>query len=131
MLRYNYIMWSRYVMNLADYRQHFKEDTILREESYDFVELSVRGIENKEDKLTEYSVEWKNNEVEEGGFIYRINTSSVFALKSCSWELDDECEPSDNENEVPPSSNRAKEVLTKKKESQKKGYKNPLIVSFN
>jgi len=123
-------MWSRYVMNLTDYRHHFKEDTILKEETYDFVELSVRGIENKEDKPTEYSVEWYNNEVEEGGFIYNINTSSVFALKSCYWEIDDECEPSDNDNEVPPSSNRAKEVIKKIKEDKKKGIKKGVVVDF-
>ena len=125
-------MWSRYVMNLSDYKHHFKEDTELREETYDFVELSVRGIENKEDKPYEFSIEWKNNEVDEGGFIYKINTSSVFAFNSCSWCIDDESEPSDNNNEVPLSDgNKTKELREEKGREIEKGIKRPVVLDFS
>ncbi len=119
-------------MNLTDYRHHFQEKTIIKEDSYDFIELSVRGIENKEDKPWEFSIEWKNNEVDEGGFIYKINTSSVFAFNSCSWCIDDESEPSDNNDEVPPSdNNKTKDLREEKGKEIEKGIRRPVVLDFS
>lgn len=125
-------MWSRYLMTFQDYQHFFKEDTELTKKDTVSVELQVRGIENKNDKETEYSVEWENLETNEGGFIYKINTSSVFAFNSCSWYDCDENEHSDSVDEVPLSDNyKTKEIIGKIKKSIDNGMRQSIVVAFD
>lgn len=85
-----------FFMSFEDYKEFFNEKTKI--DDCDFVELEVEGIENKQDKECEYSIKWKINSVDgnfdynEKGKITKINTSSIFSLKSCYWDTyeDDE-----------------------------------------
>ena len=76
-----------FLMNIKDYKEYFKENTKMNEEDED-VYLTIRTIKDKNNKELEYSIKWSNNDNDEKGIIRGINTSSVFALMSCNWEIE-------------------------------------------
>ena len=93
---------TKYYMTAEDYNEYFlKKDIestgIKDEEEEDFIELEIQAIENKEDRLTEYSIKWRNIENGENGEIKNINTSSYHALKACYWINEDEEEEEEEE----------------------------------
>ena len=82
---------TKYLISVQDYKEFFNKKFIIKKEYEDeFFDLEIIGIKNKNDEPYEYSIKWINDELEEEGYIYNINTSSVFALKSCYWEVDEE-----------------------------------------
>ena len=78
----------QFIMNLDSYKRFFKKDTTVKDKEA-VVYLNVEGIENKDDKEWNFSIKWTNEENEENGKIYGINTSSIFAFNSCSWMVED------------------------------------------
>lgn len=76
-------------MEYNDYKEYFLENAKEIEDD-EYIELEVVGIDNKKDKNTEFSIKWKNiNNTKEKGEIRNINTSSKWALMSCSWMVED------------------------------------------
>ncbi len=81
-------------MEFEDYLEFFNPITKIKKEDIDYITVQVKSIENKEDKEWEFSIEWEEWESQEKGIIKGINSSSIWALKSCSW-YDEECEECD------------------------------------
>ena len=90
----------RYCVSYTHYKDFFNEEFII-EDGYEdeFFYLDIICLENKEDREWEYSLKWINYEMEEVGFKYGINTSSIFSLYSCDWGIDEE-EDEDEENDL-------------------------------
>ena len=76
----------QYVMTFQDYTEYFKNNTKLEKDEEDIIILNIEKIKNKNDEAWEYSIKWECDDEEEYGKITGINTSSIFALKSCEWE---------------------------------------------
>jgi len=77
-------------MTYSDYINFFcKNTTIDKEYKEEPIMLNVEGIDNENDRDWEYSIKWTNLDNDEKGFIYGINSSSIFALNSCYWSYDD------------------------------------------
>lgn len=78
---------SEYCVSLKDYKEYWDEDYEYDEELEDeFMFLSVKGFDNPRDAKCEYSIMWDGDE---SGKRTGINSSSVFALMSCStWECE-------------------------------------------
>lgn len=79
---------TKYIMDLKSYKEFFNSKTKIKKA--DFIMLHIKPLINENDCAWEYSIEWEEMETEERGKIRGINTSSIFALNSCSWEVDDE-----------------------------------------
>ena len=80
---------TRYIMNYNDYVEFFKEDTKVIEDEEEIICLEIKAVDNAKDQAWEFSIEWWNTDNDETGVILGINTSSIWALKSCYW-MDDE-----------------------------------------
>ena len=76
---------TTYILSLEDYKEYFKKNTKYKKDFQDWITLEIEPIDNKDDKEWEYSIKWTNWDNDEYGYIYNINTSSIFSLKSCSW----------------------------------------------
>ena len=74
-----------YCVSIEDYKEFFNEKTKINEREYEYVIVNVEGIFNASDTKTEFSVKWFCDDHDESGIITNINTSSIWALKSCSW----------------------------------------------
>jgi len=78
-----------YRMEYNHYKEYFFENAKEIEDD-EYIELEVESINNKQDKETEFSIKWKNiNNTKEKGEIRNINTSSIWALMSCSWAVEE------------------------------------------
>jgi len=78
-----------YRMEYNDYKEYFFENAKEIEDD-EYIKLEVIPISNKQDKKTEFSIRWKNiNNTSEQGKIRNINTSSIWALMSCSWAVEE------------------------------------------
>ncbi len=76
-------------MEYNDYKEYFFENAKEIEDD-EYIKLEVIPISNKQDKKTEFSIRWKNiNNTSEQGKIRNINTSSIWALMSCSWAVEE------------------------------------------
>lgn len=82
-------MGEQFLMDLADYKRYFKEYTEYPNNYDHCIILCIEPIDNPNDKDYEYSIRWENMDNEENGIIKGINTSSIFALKSCNWYNED------------------------------------------
>ena len=81
---------TEYIMNYSEYIKFFCMDTTIdKEYKEDHIMLNIEGIDNENDTICEYSIKWTNLDNDETGFIYGINTSSIFALNSCYWAYDE------------------------------------------
>ena len=85
---------TTFMMSLKDYKEHFKSNTEEEDEG-ECIFLRIESVENKEDRDWEFSINWTNENNDENGCLNRINTSSIFALKSCSWQFEDEDDDED------------------------------------
>jgi len=75
----------QFSMRLTDYKEYFKEDTILTDYETP-VFLEITPLDYPADSLWEYSIAWINHDTDESGEIRNINTSSKFSLAACFWE---------------------------------------------
>ena len=79
-------------MTYEQYKEYFFENAEEVDEE-EFIELEVKGIDNEKDKETEFSIKWHNlHNPSEKGEIRNINTSSIWALMSCSWVIEEDSE---------------------------------------
>ena len=74
-------------LSLEHYKEFFKSDTIL-DDYEEPVILEIIPFDYPADREWEYSLSWYNPDTEESGEIRSINSSSLFSLCSCSWEVD-------------------------------------------
>lgn len=86
---FNRVKMTRYIMEYNDYKEYFLENAKEIQEN-EYIELEVVPIDNKQDTETEFSIRWKNiNNTSEQGEFRNINTSSIWALMSCKWMVEE------------------------------------------